>query len=607
MLRRIIYILTFFIFNLIGLFAQSLVIDYPNEIYRGEPFNIRFIYKGETDLSADMVFEGLPEGLQILYGPSTSVFSSSTIINGKLSQSIQRSYTYTVIAASKGKFTIPKAYVVDANGKKLFSKESVINILESTKSNNRQNSANNKIDNTANIRREQKTNVELFTPVLSKKTAYVNEPIFLQLKIYHLLNGMSVVFDKYPIMNGFLNEKLSDGSSDLARLDVEEYGGKYVRTITFGNTILIPQKSGMLSVGPIKSKIKHIIETGDIYDFFSSGTQMVEQDISSNTVPIEIKPLPEENKPADFSGMVGQFDIKLEYDNSKNYKTGDAITFKVTVSGKGYLKTLDLMKPNFPSSFDSYDPTSTYVDNISEKGINSTKIFEYIFVPIEKGKFEIAPFSLSYFDPKAKSYKTIKTQAISLNIEQGNKSLSNSSISNSKQKEYDAEYLHNNNNFSNNAKGLEFFASLSYVLIYIFIVVISAISYFFINRYRKAISDTVSYNSSKADRIASKRLKTAYKHVVAKDIDLFYEELMKSLWQYASYKFKIPYSDINMANVLQIFDEKNISNDDAKEFEALISLAEYSRYSPTKSSDELLPIYDRAINLIKSIEKQKTK
>ena len=69
------------------------------------------------------------------------------------------------------------------------------------------------------------------------------------------------------------------------------------------------------------------------------GDAMVEQHVTLKSKPVEItvKPLPEENKPADFKGSVGNFTIQSSLQKN-NITTDDAGNLKVVINGSGNIQ-----------------------------------------------------------------------------------------------------------------------------------------------------------------------------------------------------------------------------------------------------------------------------
>src|SRR5690606_32384924 len=68
--------------------------------------------------------------------------------------------------------------------------------------------------------------------------------------------------------------------------------------------------------------------------------------------------------------------------------------------------------------FEKYDPKTD--EQLNRSGnISGTKKAEYLLIPRIAGVREIPEIDFSYFDPEAKSYKTIKSEKFVIEIEQG--------------------------------------------------------------------------------------------------------------------------------------------------------------------------------------------
>ena len=110
-----------------------------------------------------------------------------------------------------------------------------------------------------------------------------------------------------------------------------------------------------------------------------------------------MKALPIGNQPADYSGIVGQLNIKSDISGT-SVKANESITLKVTVSGSGNLKLLEAPKIAFPSDFEVYDPTINNNFKTTSEGTSGVKSFEYVIIPRHAGNYEIPETKFSYFD-----------------------------------------------------------------------------------------------------------------------------------------------------------------------------------------------------------------
>ena len=128
---------------------------------------------------------------------------------------------------------------------------------------------------------------------------------------------------------------------------------------------------------------------------------------------MQVKALPLENRPANFTGAVGDFDFKVTTSKS-NLKANESAQVKVEVSGKGNLKLIDLPSIDTPNGLERYEPEHKESIRTNLSGLSGKVYDQYTVVPQYRGKYMIPPVSFSYFNLDKKSYETITTEPIAL-------------------------------------------------------------------------------------------------------------------------------------------------------------------------------------------------
>ena len=142
----------------------------------------------------------------------------------------------------------------------------------------------------------------------------------------------------------------------------------------------------------------------------------VKKQIQAPGIEIEVLPLP--NRPANFSGGVGQFNISAQLENSE-VKANDAVKLRVVVSGVGNLKLIKQPVVEFPKDFDRYDAKVTDKSRLTTNGVEGSMIYDFLAVPRHQGKYDIPPVEFTYYDVSSNSYKTVKTESFTLNVQKG--------------------------------------------------------------------------------------------------------------------------------------------------------------------------------------------
>ncbi|HEY4155070.1 MAG TPA: BatD family protein, partial [Puia sp.] len=375
----------------------------------------------------------------VVEGPSES--TGMSIINGVASQS--RSISFVLQPKHAGKFTIRGA-TATIDGNKMSSNPVTINVRNVASYGNSQPlnnfsplpgpawpSAEPEVDVDEVIRPGEnvadKIRKNFFIKVdLSKKECYLGEPIVVTYKLYSRLHSDSRV-SKNPSLNGFSVYDMLDPGDDHSY--VEKVNGKNFRVHVIRKAQLIALQAGDIPLDPVEiDNTIYFVKvdrdqssgTGSLLDrFFDQGPQGTpfsqHVTLDSKPVTVHVKPLPEAQKPADFSGAVGRFSIQASVD-SKEIDTGDAATLTVTIKGNGNLPMVNAPAVEWPADMESYDVSSKEDINKASAPLGGSKKYSYSFTCSKTGKFVIPPVRLNYFDPALNAYKTVQSDPVHIQI-----------------------------------------------------------------------------------------------------------------------------------------------------------------------------------------------
>jgi hypothetical protein len=181
-------------------------------------------------------------------------------------------------------------------------------------------------------------------------------------------------------------------------------------------------KTGPVSVGPFTASAVVVLppanQVRDSFPFgmFGGGEQK-QVSFATDTLNVESLPLPAEGAPANFNGAVGDYTMNVTA-GPTTVAVGDPITVRVQISGHGALDALTL--PDQPAwrDFKTYPPTSK-VATSDQLGLQGTKTFEQIVTPQNTDVHELPAFSFSFFDPGAKTYRTLTQPPVQLAVHSG--------------------------------------------------------------------------------------------------------------------------------------------------------------------------------------------
>lgn len=195
-----------------------------------------------------------------------------------------------------------------------------------------------------------------------------------------------------------------------------QVNGVGYRVLTFRFTIS-PAKTGTLALGPATCALTLLSDVQQ--DFFGNVVRARQRPVTLNseTNIINVLPLPQDNKPPTFNGIIGSFNMNVSAAPA-DVAVGDPITVKVTISGRGALDNITLPAQPAWREFKTYPP-NVKVDTTDPLGLEGTKHFELVISPQNAGIRELPPLQFSFFDPERKMYRTLSSQPFALNVRAG--------------------------------------------------------------------------------------------------------------------------------------------------------------------------------------------
>ena len=218
-----------------------------------------------------------------------------------------------------------------------------------------------------------------------------------------------------PRYNDFWSQIINNNGQ---RVQNGKYKGEDYRYLVVRKAVLYPQKTGKLNIEPLTLDIAVEVPTSRRDIFGSRLMKQVHKTVTAGNRTINVKPLPENGKPSNFDGAVGEFDFSVK--TTKNQlKATEALQAIVEVSGKGNLKLFKLPKVTLPSSLEVYEPEHSEKVNTKLSGMQGKISDAYTIVPSYQGKYPIPSISFSYFNPKLDRYETITSNEIVVDVNEG--------------------------------------------------------------------------------------------------------------------------------------------------------------------------------------------
>lgn len=359
---------------------------------------------GDTAVLSLKFDDGQPQGtpqlpqipnLQISYnGPSSSI----SLINGQTRSSI--THIFTVKPAQTGDFTIPSLSLQFGN-ETLTSQPVKFKVVRPA------------APEPGSAAEQQQ--LALLRLALPKQEMFVGETIVLEMQLLIRQGVQGLGGTDLP---GLQSPLQIDGCSVGKAVE----GAR--RQIVIGTTpftvvpIQIPLtavKTGRITVGPLDGAVvvQMPARAGqrDPFDPFGMFNRVEQQRVAVSAPQqfLNVLPLPEQGKPANFTGAVGTFEMSMTA-GPKNVAVGDPITIQVKVSGHGSLDSF-VLPDQLWKEFRTY-PATSKTETTGPLGLDGVKLFEQVVVPQNTEVKELPPFAFTVFNPEKRAYETLLQPAI---------------------------------------------------------------------------------------------------------------------------------------------------------------------------------------------------
>ncbi|MXY69653.1 MAG: protein BatD [Acidobacteriia bacterium] len=392
------------------------------QIYVGQHFLLQIQVQG-TDQPDAVDISPLEDDFTVSEaGGGASNSTSVSIINGRMTQQVQRGYNfnYRLAARRAGNVQIP-ALLISAGGRSVRTAPIALRVMP-----------------------PQENDDFKLRLSLSDSRAYVGQPVTLTVEWYLAREvreysfTMPLLEDRRfeivdPPTEGSgggskdeieiqLGDRRATGRTSAGQLDGRQY------TVLRFQKLLIPREAGSIrlpqatvtftSPQPGQQRRRGLFD-----DFFGGGAfsgvfggrpVMETLAIPSGRPSLEVLELPSAGRPRGFNGWIGKFELSAEA-TPANVKVGEPITLRLDVNGSRVSATLPLP---------ALDQQSTLVRDFRvprEIGAGESRDGALHFTQTLRARHDavdaIPPIELPYFDPDLGEYAIATSQPIPLSVE----------------------------------------------------------------------------------------------------------------------------------------------------------------------------------------------
>ena len=333
-------------------------------------------------------------------GSTSSQSTNISFINGRMTQQQTISFIYFLSPKRVGNLTIP-ACKLDFKGTTYETQPIAIAVTRESQAppQPRQQQSPFGFPGRSQPRGSGRGGVRL-TASADRTSVYQGEQVTVTFVLYTQAQIGDLGIKDMPGFTGCWVEKLFDAKELNWR--TATYGGQRYNAATLKQVALFPTQSGEVKIDKMTISGQVVVPGG----FFFDSAEPFE--VSSDPITINVKPLPEAGKPADFSGGVGDFKVTAALSGDSSVG-GEPLTLTVKVSGTGNIGLVGEPKLAPLSGVKVLTPEAKQNTRTSDGRVAGERSFNYPLIPTTDGKFVIPDITMGFFNPKAGSYYTQTT------------------------------------------------------------------------------------------------------------------------------------------------------------------------------------------------------
>ncbi|MBW6515666.1 MAG: BatD family protein [Candidatus Cloacimonetes bacterium] len=337
-------------------------------------------------------------------GTSTSSSSSVSIVNGRMTSTVSRSYIYSLRPQTTGQFLIPPISI-QTDQQTLATNPIRITVVEGTT----QPPPLSRQFRDQAVEPEQIADNIFILAEPSKTTVMRGEPLVVHYNLYSRYDLANLTYVNEPNFIGFWKDDIF--FANRMNFQRTNYRGSLFNVMRLRTLVLYPNQSGTLIIPSLEIDTDIIVRPRTFFDFDSTRKLRV----ASKPVSISVRELPLEGRPDSFTGAVGNFQIRSEI-REQEFNVGDTFTYTLRITGNGNFKHFD--PPPFPQTtyLRHIDPEVTTDSKLEGERVAGSKTIRYPVILTEEGNFNIPALTFAFYNPERNSYQTLQTSSYPISV-----------------------------------------------------------------------------------------------------------------------------------------------------------------------------------------------
>lgn len=250
--------------------------------------------------------------------------------------------------------------------------------------------------------------------LVGKKSVYVGQQVPFT---WRLSADRPFEVRKFPDVRTALGNGFFSASPDSQKLQmqvVDENGHRTGRLDLTGS--LFPLKPGRQTLPSTSLDYRIVDQFGgmdpfeammngqDPFEAMAARRRVIDGSARTQEVALEIKAVPDKNRPAAFQGGVGDFalDARLEKDS---LRAGDGTTLTLTLEGDGQPQASGAPSWTAPAGVEAYPPQDDWTRSWRNGVLRTKLVRRIVVVPRQSGRIDLDSVRFAWFDPSKQAFQ----------------------------------------------------------------------------------------------------------------------------------------------------------------------------------------------------------
>lgn len=580
-MRGVLLSFIFFTVSLITVAQVSFRTVAPQQpVVSGESFEVQYIVEGDVNIESFAA----PAFMGFRYVTGPHIYKGA-VIDLNISRPLLNT-VYTLAAVKPGRYLIHGAKI-SVNGNEINSNDAFVEVISKEEAYKRNKRKDGSFYSSSEYFLRpgedpiEKIRKNLFMKVMvDKRTCYVGEPVVATYKLYSRLESKSDIV-KNPGFYGFsVHDMINLADRSQA---TEIINGKTFDVHTVRKVQLYPLQAGTFTVDPmeISNKVEfsrsevnkkteqEIIEgvLNNAADEIHSNTEVYENAVKTEPVPVVVKPLPAKSKTDSFTAAVGDFSIRASLEKNSIAKN-EQCHLVICISGKGNFTQINPPAVKWPAGIDASEPVVKDSIDRLKVPLNGSKTFSYTFVPGKGGTYELPAVKFNFFNPDTNHFVNLETKPLTLEVS-----------FKEKEKEKIIDKI---------TPGLTPVSVYTWLCVALAAMIVVSVVLYWMNKKNKRKAEQITVSAVTIEPLVSiDSILEASRIMLVADNNNFYKELHHATWEYFRQKLKVSGSGMSKLSLIQMLKQQGVEDN------IVINLVEIMDQCETVMYTDSIPAYSK--------------